>query len=61
MKNRVEGGRLTLAPPVAPYVPVRYTALHRSMVSSITQVISKRIDQTWSVLFLIGHGKYFLA
>ena len=35
-----------------------YTALHRNMVSSITQVISERIDQTRPVLFLIGQGKH---
>ena len=50
---------LTLAPPVAPYVPVRDTALHRNMVSSISQVISERIDQSWSVLFLVRHSKDF--
>ena len=50
---------MALAPPVAPYVPVRYTALHRNKDSSITQVVSKRIDQTRPVLFLIGQGKHF--
>ena len=48
---------VALAPPIAPYVPVRYTALHRNMVSSISQVISERIDQARSVLFLIWGRK----
>ncbi len=29
------------------------------MDSSISQVISERIDQSWSILFLIGHSKDF--
>ena len=47
--------------PIAPYIPVRYTALHRNKNSSISQVMSKRIDHARPVLFLIGDGKDFGA
>lgn len=56
MTNRVEEER-TLAPFIAPYIRVSYTAFHRNMVSGFTQVKEKRIDQTWSILFLIGRSQ----
>ena len=43
------GRAVTLVPPVAPDGPVRDTALHRSMVSSISQRISGRIGQAWPI------------
>ena len=51
---------IALAPPIAPYIPVRYTALHRNKDSSISH-IQRSFDRSWSVLLLIWQGKHFLA
>lgn len=39
-------------PLIAPYVRVSYTALHSHDNFRLTQIVDKRIDQTWSILFL---------
>ena len=43
-------------PLIAPYVRVSYTALHLYDNFKLTQIVVKRIDQTWSILFLNGQN-----